>query len=58
MPVLRRTPKMAKTTLPNQQTLKLIASSQKVISDRSSIPPGVFVVPMVVLPKPEKIKRK
>jgi hypothetical protein len=49
---------MQKTTLRNEHTVKMVANSTQIISDRSSVPPGVVVVPMVVLAKPEKIKRK
>jgi hypothetical protein len=49
---------MPRTIRSSQRTLKLTASPQKIISDQSAVPPGIVVMPMVVLDKPEKIKRK
>jgi hypothetical protein len=48
---------MPKTTLPDQKTIKLAASNERIASDKSVIPRNVVVMPMTVLAQPEKISK-
>lgn len=48
---------MRKSTLPDQTTIKLTASNERIASGKSVIPRNVVVMPMTVLAQPEKISK-
>lgn len=48
---------MTKTVLPDQKTIKLTPTNQRIESGQS-LPPGTVILPMKVLEKPEKVSKR